>query len=240
MEGGGEALVVALDGKRGHTRNTWKRFGLIRKSITAVLRRRQMAGWEIEVVLGHCTYYSSVCREFLSVFYSSYAFIQTHYDSTAPLWDSVRGELRAFRGLMVLAFAHWDRPWSNMVYSTDASEDGFGITVAEWDIADVGLIGRVSEKSRWKLGAERAREGALVAAGFIVQADGRLAKDDAGKPIRAPPYIAQQLLADRWETRPGFPDVPSHLLKDEGWRHVLADPWKHKEEILILEARAIT
>ena len=98
---------------------------------------------------------------------------------------------------MVLAFAHWDRPWSTTLYSTDASEDGFGITVAEWSKADVGQIGRVSEKSRWMLGAECAREGALVAAGFIIQPDGRLAKNDAGKPIRAPADVTQKLMSDR-------------------------------------------
>jgi hypothetical protein len=65
---GGDAIGVTIDGASHVARNTWKRFGLLRKALQATLNRTRIAGWVIEVLLGHCTYFSLVMRDVLCVF----------------------------------------------------------------------------------------------------------------------------------------------------------------------------
>ena len=61
---GGDAIGVTIDGVAHVTRNTWKRFGLLRKALQATLNRTRIAGWVIEVLLGQCTYFSPLCGMF--------------------------------------------------------------------------------------------------------------------------------------------------------------------------------
>ena len=109
----------------------------------------------------------------LSVFHATYAFVQKGYFKPALVWQSVRYEFAAFAGLMVLVVAPWDMKWSTSVYATDASLTGYGVAKSEWVAEDVAATGRVSEMRRWKLGAEKARSHALVAAGFVMNEKAR-------------------------------------------------------------------
>jgi hypothetical protein len=126
-----------------------------------------------------------------------------------------------------------------MVFSVDASLHGFGISSSIWDREDVAAVGRIREKTRWKLGAEKARQHAIQAAGFAMNADGKLARDTEGHAIRVPREILDSEFAERWEVAPDFQEVPSHLLADNLWKNVMSDRWRYDEGILLLEARAI-
>ena len=64
-----------------------------------------------------------------------------HYNERAALWESVRFELRAFRGLMVLAESNWDWQWSPQVYQVDASLSGFGIVSSIWPLRKYKMLG---------------------------------------------------------------------------------------------------
>jgi len=83
---------------------------------------------------------------------------------------------------------------------------------------DVAAVGRIREKTRWKLGAEKARQHAIQAAGFAMNADGKLARDPEGHAIRVPREILDSEFAERWEVAPDFQEVPSHLLADNLWK----------------------
>jgi hypothetical protein len=158
---GGDAIGVTIDGANHITRNTWKRFGTLRKGIQAVLNRDRIAGWVLEVVLGHCTYFSLVLRDVLCVFHACYRFVQRHYSKASFIWAEVRNELRAFKGMMIFVASRWDLQWSDVVYSVDASLSGYGIVKSKWALSDVRQVGRVDERSRYKLGATNARSSAL-------------------------------------------------------------------------------
>ena len=67
QEGLCQTLGVILDTENFQTMNTWKRFGLIKNSISAVLGKRVVFGWTLEVLLGHCTYFALVRRDLLPV-----------------------------------------------------------------------------------------------------------------------------------------------------------------------------
>ena len=165
-EFGGKTLGILLDGKRRLCRNTWERFSCLYGGITALLERRSLAGWVVEVLLGHCTHFGMVNRDVLCIFHASYAFCTANYSNPAVLWKSVREEFRCFRGCMIYCFADWQLRWTNMVYSVDSSLHGFGIVKSIWEEDDVKAVGRVPERMRYKLDGEQARWCALSAAGF--------------------------------------------------------------------------
>ena len=98
----------------------------IKQAVVSLLRRRWVAGWVVEVVLGQCTFAGLANRGSLSCFHSIYRFIQRNYDKPALLWESAGDDLRAFAGLVPLLRSHWWWQWNRMIYSTDASETGYG------------------------------------------------------------------------------------------------------------------
>ena len=75
-------------------------------------------------------------------------------------------ELQAFWGLMPLLSSDWWLPWSSGVHAFDASLYGYGVSYSEVDVQTVAEIGRVPEKSRFRLGSSNAREHAARTAGF--------------------------------------------------------------------------
>ena len=121
------------------------------QAVVSLLRRKWVAGWVIEVVVGQCTFAGLANRGALSCFHSVYRFSHKHYDKQAILWDSVCAELRAFIGLAPLLRSYWWWQWNPMVYSTDASENGYGVTRAFFDRSCVAEMGRVRVISRFRL-----------------------------------------------------------------------------------------
>lgn len=104
----------------------------------------------------------------LSIFHSIYAFIRKEYYTPSRLWDSVREELIAFRGLMIFLQSDWARPWNDLVACSDSSTTGYGVSTAYWPRGTVGECGRILERTRFKrVGGCDARESALTSAGFV-------------------------------------------------------------------------
>ena len=60
-----------------------------------------------------------------------------------------------------------------MVHSVDASFAGFGISSSIWHPSQVAEVSRIRGRFWWKLGAERAREHAVLAAGFAMGTYGK-------------------------------------------------------------------
>ena len=61
------------------TRVNQKRFDMVRGALPEVLRRKKVAGWVIEMLIGHCTFLSLCKRGLLSVWHATYRFIRAHY-----------------------------------------------------------------------------------------------------------------------------------------------------------------
>ena len=91
-----------------------------------------MTGWGLEILLGHCIYFSLVQRDLMCIFYSTYRFIRKSYYEYSPIWDSVKDELRCFRGLMIFAYSDWSRQWDGTVYCVDSSLTGFGVITSNY------------------------------------------------------------------------------------------------------------
>ena len=69
---------------------------------------------------------------------------------------------------MIFAQGSWGWAWSPKAYMFDSCLTGFSISSSVVPPEKVGEIGRIQERSRWRLGAEKARTAALTAAGFAM------------------------------------------------------------------------
>lgn len=228
-----KALGIQLDGSRKTTRISPDRLHKVRSGIRGLISRGRCSGRVLEIVIGHATFCGLACRLVLSVFHSSYKFIEKNYEHVAPLWSSVRDELRAFAGLMVFLESDWTRGWNTLVTASDASEKGFGVCTSHWTSMQVAAAGRVPEKSRFRrTESHRARESALTAAGFHQESS-------TGKWL-AGEIDSQEYLDDiGWECSPSFKEIDAQLLHKELWTPKLWGTWNHEEHILVLEARAL-
>ena len=127
--GGGDVSLLGceLSRRRRETLMTRVRFWRIYLKLEWILSVDSISGWALEVVVGHFTFVGLLSREALCILHSVYAFTTRHYFERAPLWKTVREELRACQGIPDLLYASWDRQWNSWVVSTDASEGGWGV-----------------------------------------------------------------------------------------------------------------
>ena len=90
-----------------------------------------------------------------------------------------KAEPAALGVVMIVAVGSWRTPWSPMVHACDSSLDG-SIGSSVWAVSDLRETGLRKEGGRWKLGAERARQQSLEAAGFLVGVDDELERNAEG------------------------------------------------------------
>ena len=229
--GATDALGCTVEGNRLRSRVSNERLWKIHHGIKALLKRGRCTGKLLEVIVGHCTFAGLMNRQSLSVFHAVYKFIRRHYSQSAPLWKSVRDELKAFSGLLFLLVQDWWRQWNGLVASSDSSLSGYGVCQAWWPKHEVAEVGRVLERTRFRRAAgHSARESALVAAGFELKDDTWLRSSRSGH---------QLLLEAGWELDTGFPEVPAAGLVRRLWMPTMWGRWTHKEGILTLEARTV-
>ncbi|CAK0900723.1 unnamed protein product, partial [Prorocentrum cordatum] len=126
-----EALGVSLDGVTRQTLVSRRRYWKVRLGLRWALALRRLAGRELEVLLGRCTFVGLMCRETLSVWHAVYTSVRERYWTESDVWQSARDELRCFLGLMPLLLrSEWGRPWLSQVFSVDASPRGRGIALS--------------------------------------------------------------------------------------------------------------
>ena len=111
-----DALGTVLDCSMFSSRPTTRRWWNLRMAVSVFLRRRRATGKALEILIGHMTFSGLTCRWVLAVFHLVYKFCRAHYFDPAPLWDGVRAELYAFRGLMVFLESDWIVPTLPTVY----------------------------------------------------------------------------------------------------------------------------
>ena len=211
--------VLACD--RFHTRLTTKRFWNLRLAISGFLRRKKVSGKALEVLLGHMTFAALANRWTLSVFNTVYRFVREFYVEAAEMWNEVRQELYAFRGLMIYLQADWSVPVFGTVFASDSSEAGWAFTSAEWPEADIARVCRVRERARFKkLFSRRARHSALLQAGL-------------GE------YLPELGERETWDMDESFDEVPARLLVPSRWRLVRSGAWLYDEHIVKLEAMGL-
>ena len=225
-----DMLGVELNPAYRCTRLTDTRYWRLERGIDAALRRRRLSGRAVEAILGHCTFAGLLNRASLSIFHASYKFIRLHYDVPTALWESVRGELQAFRDILPMIEADWTLPWNPHVTVTDASNSGFGECTGVWDARVVAQHGRLQERSRFRRGAVSARAHALT---HLED----LEKDKSGRLVV--PADGDEPGSGSWAVDDSFVEIPAGLLEPKDYRLTRRGVWTFDEDIHLQEARAL-
>ena len=124
--------------------------------------------------------------------HNTVSFLRIMGEPTA-IWDTVREELRCLKALMIFVFGDWWWQLALKVMCVDSSLSAWCVCQADWDPADVAKAGRVSERIRWKLGAE------VQAHGFALIERGKLIKVCQGGYAQAPKDLIDKIEAERWD-----------------------------------------
>ena len=174
-------------------------------------------------------------RPLLSCFHASDRYVQSTCWTKTVLWNNVLQELSHFRALTVFCYSQWWSSWSTEVFSTDASLYGYWLAASDWSREEVAEAGRRNERSRYRLGAENAREHALAQIGFVVDHDIGKVREAGSEDKASIPLMA----AERWEEDPGFEEIPPSLLVGSRWRTLSCGRWLCEDDIPHLQSRGI-
>ena len=168
----------------------------------------------------HLTFALLGARPLLSILCHTYQFIQRRYRVTCRLWESAADEIASVCDLLDLAFSDFRRPWSDEVLCSDSSLSGFGLVSKVFDRASVAKEGAYDERWRFKR-RFRAGEGPRGAA---LRALDPFTSLDTVLPM-------QRSGSDDVEVDSRFPEVASQLVEEDGWREVLAGPWRRRQPV---------
>ena len=158
-----EALGVKFSGLLRGFLPTASRYWRLRQALRAILRRKHLRGDQLEVIMGHVTFFAMLDRRVLSLFSSVYKYIRAKESGNGRLWSSCVDELTAFFGLMPLVRSSWDLEWCDEVVCYDSCTGGRGFVSAPVPLELSRQAGLVSERNRFlrKFGGRAARESAF-------------------------------------------------------------------------------
>eukprot|EP00973_Karenia_brevis_P095719 12428786-Karenia_brevis.AAC.1 len=215
-----------FDGINHIVKVTSKRTWRLRLAFDFILSCKTISGSSLEAIVGHFTWSCLVRREALSILDATYKFISQHRSAPAPIWSSVRTELRWARSVLPLLFSDIGQPWSPLVTATDASDLGFGVCEKVEDPAEVGSVGRLAEKWRYiQEDTVKARQSAFSSDMHILNKDfhdsvsGCVLSEDDNQHV--------------------FDEVPADFIKEGKWSVVQGRRWLFSENILRTEGRAL-
>ena len=70
----GKAFGCEIDVRQHKVRPTAERFANVRQAIRFALGQRYLAGWQLEMLMGHITFLALLLREALASFHATYRF----------------------------------------------------------------------------------------------------------------------------------------------------------------------
>ena len=196
----------------------------LRAGLRHALDRSKLSGWQLETLVGHCTFAccDAVC---LSAFHCSYQLTSYSYDLEMPVWDELVAELQCIRSLLSLGISQWQDKWNEFVYQSGASLTGYGVRCAHLLREQVERAGRISEWSRFKVQEFcRARENALASPHLKRWSNGDWTVDDSASN-----------LCNHWAVDPRSEEIPAATLVEVGRARVCGSMLL---TMMLLEARA--
>ena len=119
-----------------------------------LLRRRRVCGRLLRVWLGLANFHFQLARPGLSALSATYKFAAEHLDHRAPMWASVRSELRDVLGLIFLVEVDMSAPLCSEVHVGDSSDGGYALMSTQASHADVREALRHRERWRFRYGSE--------------------------------------------------------------------------------------
>jgi hypothetical protein len=195
-------------------------------------QRGQCTGLELAKVVGSWTWAVLARRAALAVFSAVYRFIEAAKGHVFTVWQSVKRELRTICGLAPLLFARLALPTAPIVTAVDASLSGMGVvsrtaSAGQQLALEDGLRPYLQLIGQDKNNREKVETG--VSAVLDNALSGRRSLP-ASRPPRSLPVGSLPSLH------------PLHVAIGRGtlrWNTIASDAWRWREQINVLEARAL-
>ena len=146
------------------------------------------------------------------------------------LWTTVRAELEAARALLPLAVAHWRLPWCTTVSASDACETGYGVVESSWPESEVSEVGRLDERSRYRL-KNHAKDGAPRAMALGAW------RDALSDPLTVFAPAGTASPEAEWLENPEFKEIAGDRVGESDWKVVYAGRYLREETMHVLEAK---
>ena len=211
---------LTLDGESCVAKVSPQRIWRLKYAIDFILSAQCLHGSALQAIVGHITWCMMVNRSGLSILNHTYDFCRIHQYERAPLWNSVRAELALVRAILPLLTCSLDAPWDHTLTATDASLTGYGVTERKLDSTTIGKWGRVSE--RWRYDCEDAVSARAHALNRVLEK--KEAEDIAKALMNNTPFC----------------EIPgSELLGADGWKTIISGRFRHEQNIMRLEGRAL-
>eukprot|EP00971_Amphidinium_carterae_P212443 4216256-Amphidinium_carterae.2 len=208
---GGTTLGWTFDSKRPRMYVSRAAGWKLILALQELCRKGRASGRELSVVVGHYTMRSLIRRELLSVFFSTYGYIQSLGNVVGDLWPSVKEELHLAAALIPLAFRDLDAEVSCEVSVFDASSWGAGVLTKMMSRDEVEQGCAYSD--RWRF--TRHGEEAICRPRDAVLAESQGSEAGVGEVMPIPQTM--------WSGR---------------WKRAVRKKWTRDEPQAILEARA--
>ena len=144
-----DSLGLFLDFRDGATaRSKTERAWKLWKATRGLLRRRRVSGRVLRVWLGLINFHFQLFRPALASLSVVYRFMSEHLDHRAPLWPSVRREMKVAMGLIFLI--EWDMgaPCCNEVHIGDSSDRGYSLMTTSASTNEIRRA--LQHRERWR------------------------------------------------------------------------------------------
>ena len=85
----------------------WEEDGIVWTSslIKYAVVRSKLSGWQLEALVGHCTFAGLLRRGSISAFHCCYQFMSHSCALEVPVWGEVVAELQCFRGFLSMGIS---------------------------------------------------------------------------------------------------------------------------------------
>lgn len=227
-----DSLGFAIDGKSGKVLPIPERVSKVIAAFKWLSRRPKASGRMVEKLLGHAVHFMLLRREMLSIFRSSYDFVQASYHRPTRLWRSVAKEAEWAANLLHICCADLKREWSETVTASDASLSGIAVCARGAAKEQISELGSIPES--WRFRSKHAlnpRESV-----FRTELADRVdpfSNIDSVKPIQ----LNVSAYEDPYELNPDFKDIPQEFMDDNHWGLRFAAFMGRPEPITVLESR---
>ena len=144
-----ESLGLFLDFRGGATaRSKSERAWKLWKATRGLLRRRRVSGRVLRVWLGLINFHFQLFRPALASLAVTYRFAAEHLHHRAPLWPSVRMEMKNAMGLIFLVEWSMDAACCPEVHIGDSSDRGYSLMATSAGSAEIRRA--LQHRERWR------------------------------------------------------------------------------------------
>ena len=227
------SLGMTIDTSSGHRlKAAAEKLALIIAGTRGLLDRGRCSSLQLSRLVGVWIWIMSGVRPALCMFDAVFKFIEAHRESKQEhmLWSSVRDELVAVWACAPLMSMNLSAPWSEKVFASDASMEGYGIVSAKATLEDI----RAEAARTWsKEDVEAVGGPAAGDLDRLPEETRRLAERGLPTPTDEEDHTPQQVFGDIFSGEGGFGAAASRAL---GVGTVFLDTAIHDSHNLLVKA----